>query len=70
VSPDSFDRKSKVMNMKMNWLVAILAALALSGCGTHWATVKNQRGDDVMLLGHDPVAYFTTGKPTRGKNEI
>jgi YHS domain-containing protein len=56
--------------MKNTWFIAIFAALFLSGCGTHFATVKNSRGDDVMLLGHDPVAYFTTGKPTRGKKEI
>jgi YHS domain-containing protein len=56
--------------MKNALFIAILAALLLSGCGTHWATVKNSRGDDVMLLGHDPVAYFTVGKPTRGKKEI
>jgi YHS domain-containing protein len=60
----------KEAKMKHGWLIAILAALALSGCGTHFATVKNARGDDVMLLGYDPVAYFTIGKPTRGKKEI
>jgi YHS domain-containing protein len=44
--------------------------LMLSGCGTHFATVKSASGDDVMLLGHDPVAYFVTGKPTRGNKAI
>ena len=45
-------------------------ALLLQACGTPYATVKNPRGDDVMLLGYDPVAYFTVGQPTRGKKEI
>jgi hypothetical protein len=50
-------------------LIAVLA-LALQACGTPYATVKNPRGDDVMLLGYDPVAYFTTAKPTRGSKDI
>jgi YHS domain-containing protein len=56
--------------MKLSCLILIMLALCLGGCGTHWATVKNSRGDHVMLLGHDPVAYFTTGKPTRGNKDI
>jgi YHS domain-containing protein len=44
-----------------------LAACLLAGCGgVIYATIKNDLGDDVMLLGHDPVAYFTLGKPMRG----
>ena len=46
-----------------------LAAL-LQACGTPFATVKNPRGDEVMLLGYDPVAYFTAGQPTRGDKTI
>ena len=46
-----------------------LAAL-LTGCGTHFATMKNPRGEEVMLLGYDPVAYFVDGKPTRGQRGI
>jgi YHS domain-containing protein len=38
----------------------------LAGCGTPYATVPNASGAPVMLLGYDPVAYFTAGKPTRG----
>lgn len=49
---------------------SVLAALALHGCGTLYATAKNPRGDDVMLLGYDPVAYFTAGRPVRGSNAI
>ncbi len=48
-------------------LLALIAALAaLAGCGTLNATIKDAQGRDVMLLGHDPVAYFTLGKPMRG----
>ncbi|MEO7760271.1 MAG: YHS domain-containing (seleno)protein [Casimicrobiaceae bacterium] len=52
-------------------LIAVLAAaLLMQGCGTLYATAKNPRGDDVMLLGHDPVAYFTDARPVRGSREI
>ncbi len=44
----------------------ILLTAALTGCGTLYATAKNKAGDDVMLLGYDPVAYFTQGKPVKG----
>jgi YHS domain-containing protein len=56
--------------MNLRWIVLLALALMLTGCGTHFATVKNSSGQDVILLGHDPVAYFTLGKPTRGKKEI
>jgi YHS domain-containing protein len=49
---------------------AILVALLLNGCGTPYATVRNQAGEDVMLLGHDPVAYFKLGKSVRGDPAI
>ncbi len=43
----------------------------LSGCGgTRFATIKDPQGDDVMLIGHDPVAYFTIGKPLRGDPKL
>ena len=45
---------------------AIAGAAALAGCGTPYATVDNAGGEPVMLLGHDPVAYFTRGMPVRG----
>ncbi len=54
------------------WLTRTLALAALAfttllaGCGTPYATVKNSTGDPVMLLGYDPVAYFTQGKPVKG----
>ncbi|MFN3494462.1 MAG: YHS domain-containing (seleno)protein [Hydrogenophaga sp.] len=43
-----------------------LAAL-LAGCGTRWATVPDGAGRPLMLLGHDPVTYFTEGKPRPGQ---
>lgn len=49
----------------------ILAALPLiAGCGVKLATVEDAQGRDLMLLGHDPVAYFTVGKPVKGYPEI
>ena len=47
-----------------------LAACLLAGCGTPYATVPDGRGEPVMLLGHDPVAYFTRGEPRRGRVEL
>lgn len=44
-----------------------LAALLLAGCGTLSATARNGNGQEVMLLGFDPVAYFMKGRPQRGK---
>jgi YHS domain-containing protein len=60
--------KEQVMRT-LKLFVAALAALLLGGCGTPYATVPNQSAEPVMLLGHDPVAYFTEGVPTRGKPE-
>lgn len=47
------------------WLLAMVSML-LVACGTPYATVDNAAGEPVMLLGHDPVAYFIEGKPVRG----
>ena len=53
--------------MRSLWILLCAAALAaLAGCGTPYATVPNSKGEPVMLLGYDPVAYFTRGTPTRG----
>jgi YHS domain-containing protein len=46
--------------------LAAFAIALLSACGTPYATVANRSGEPIMLLGYDPVAYFTTGVPTRG----
>jgi YHS domain-containing protein len=53
-------------------LVALAGAVPLiAGCGgSLYATVRASDGDPVMLLGHDPVAYFTMGKPVRGDPRI
>ena len=53
--------------MKSRWIFFCACLLALlSGCGTPYATVADASGRPVMLLGHDPVAYFTRGQPLRG----
>ena len=49
--------------------LAVLAAL-LSGCGTTHATIETSRGEQLMLLGFDPVAYFTAGTPVRGRHTL
>ncbi|MBM3522862.1 MAG: hypothetical protein FJX57_07880 [Alphaproteobacteria bacterium] len=49
--------------------VALMLQLAACG-GTLYATVPNTAGNPVMLLGHDPVAYFTLGKPTKGNKAL
>jgi YHS domain-containing protein len=54
---------------RVYFMVALLITLTLAGCGTPYATVKNNAGDPVMLLGYDPVAYFTQGKPVKGSPE-
>ena len=51
-------------------VLALLTVALLSACGTPYATVQNRSGEPVMLLGYDPVAYFTKGEPTRGKAQF
>ena len=46
--------------------LALASILLLSGCGVRFASVADREGRDLMLLGHDPVAYFTMGKPIKG----
>ena len=56
--------------MNHRWISALLGVLALlTGCGTPFATVPDTTGRPVMLLGHDPVAYFTQGRPLRGSTQ-
>ncbi len=53
------------------FLIGTTLPLLLSGCGgTLYATMPSADGDPVMLLGHDPVAYFTLGQPLRGDPKI
>jgi len=54
----------------IKWTGLTISALLLAGCGTTAATVHTSRGEDLMLLGFDPVAYFTDGKPVRGVHTI
>ena len=54
------------VKLALRLLLALWLLALLSGCGTLNATFKDNQGRDVMLLGHDPVAYFTMGKPMRG----
>lgn len=58
----------------MNSIIRILylgfVAMLLGGCATPMATVPNSNGAPVMLLGFDPVGYFTQGKPVRGLAEL
>ena len=57
--------------MKLFKVFALGLMLAwLSGCGTPYATVPNRNAEPVMLLGYDPVAYFTKGAPTRGRADL
>lgn len=51
-------------------MTLLVAAAALAGCGTPYATLRTPAGEELMLLGHDPVAYFTLGRPVRGYPEI
>lgn len=54
----------------LRYLLIAAALFGLTACGTPYATVPNDLDEPVMLLGYDPVAYFTKGEPTRGKPEI
>jgi YHS domain-containing protein len=54
----------------MKAALAIVAALVLSGCGTTHATIATSRGEELMLLGYDPVAYFTDARPVRGRHTL
>ena len=46
--------------------LVLLLGWLLVGCGTPYATVADGAGRPVMLLGFDPVAYFSHGGPQRG----
>jgi len=52
-------------------LLSVFMFLALlAGCGQRHAVVPDRNGEPLMLLGHDPVAYFTVGKAIRGNPDI
>ena len=59
------------MEMTFARALALLAIAALlGGCGTTHATIDTSRGESLMLLGYDPVAYFTESKPVRGQHTL
>ena len=55
---------------QLRLILLVCLALWLAGCGTPYATVASGSNEPVMLLGHDPTAYFTTAGPVRGKAEF
>jgi hypothetical protein len=57
------------MSAWQSWFTTAALLVALAGCGTPYATV-DAGGEAVMLLGYDPVAYFTEGKPVRGSPDL
>jgi YHS domain-containing protein len=61
--------KDDVMKRWMSFLLVVMVCLLGAGCASTHATYKNTTGDEVMLLGYDPVAYFKTGQATKGVAE-
>jgi YHS domain-containing protein len=55
--------------MSNRLIILITLLLALAGCATH-NTVSDGDDAQLMLQGYDPVAYFTLGKPTRGRPDL
>jgi YHS domain-containing protein len=53
----------------MKTFFALLMMVIVSGCATH-ATIKDIEGKEVMLAGHDPVAYFKAGGAIRGEADL
>src|SRR5205814_9304699 len=68
--PRALRARARRSEMKIGATYHFLLAMLLAGCGTPSATVQTSRGEQLMLLGFDPVAYFTDGKPVRGKHTI
>ena len=58
------------MEQMIRALLAAIAAAILAGCGTTHATIGTSRGEELMLLGFDPVAYFTDAAPQPGSPEM
>ena len=46
-----------------------LLLLTAAGCATH-NTVSDGDDSRLMLKGHDPVSYFTAGKPLPGRPDL
>ncbi len=59
-------RLHRSLRLKTFGLAVLLAAAALTaGCGS-MNVVSDGADANLMLRGHDPVAYFTVGMPVRG----
>lgn len=56
----------KAARTALRFALLLVTSLWLSACGTPYATMANRQGEPVMLLGHDPVAYFTRNQAVRG----
>jgi YHS domain-containing protein len=64
-------RERTLFSMRFFHLIFfVIFILLVQGCGTPYATMKSKVGEDVMLLGHDPVAYFTDKQSMRGDPNI
>lgn len=50
----------------MRVIIATALVTALAACGHPSAVMTGAGGEPVMLLGHDPVAYFAEGRARRG----
>jgi YHS domain-containing protein len=59
-----------VMDRHAVLAIGIVLVLALGGCGSKLAVAPDRNGEPLMLLGHDPVSYFSVGKPVRGNPDI
>ena len=55
--------------MQNRFMLVAALLLALAGCATH-NTVSEGNDGKLMLRGHDPISYFTTGKPVPGRPDI
>ena len=54
--------------MKTKFILLALAVIFSVGCAS--AQKKTFSTDEGAIRGYDPVAYFTLGKPVKGKSEI
>ena len=58
------------MTQRLFLLAALLLTLvSLTGCATH-NTISDGADSRLMLKGHDPISYFTLGKPVPGRADI
>jgi YHS domain-containing protein len=62
--------KETTMTRCLRWMLLLPIMALFAACGTPYATVPSKLGEPVMLLGHDPVSYFSKGQPERGKPDL